>query len=253
MNQKTRDLIEKARARSSIYANNGINNDIPNDVITKLGLRGSSYTLRSRIMKHKWLGNRPSSKALRWLFKEVFKDPKTYKYNSHLLFPGGLFTFKYFTPKYRGTSILPWFDRFPLVISLGIKDTALGPRNIGFNLHLLPPKIRIICICYIFEIYKRAYRFSIFYKRFNYPINIRYDLIKKELERFGITFCVRMYIPSLMKEIVRFPYNQWHNAIFIPSQGYEDITAKKLIREWRGWCKQNGIKISENIDWKSVI
>ena len=70
---------------------------------------------------------------------------------------GNLFSFEYKSPKYAGTSVLPWFDKYPLVLSLGPVVTNLGVRNIGFNLHLLPAKIRIIVVCKIFDLYKKPY------------------------------------------------------------------------------------------------
>lgn len=215
--------------------------------------KGSKFSLRTRILKSKWVGNKPASKAISWIFKEVFKDPKTYRYARKLMAEGHLFTFKYFNPKYKGTSILPWFDKFPLVLSLGPRITNLGIRNLGFNLHLLPPKIRIIVICYIFELYKVAYRHNIITEKENNPIKLNYHQIQKEMSNLGIEFCVRMYIPSRQVEIVRFPIKDWEKAIFMPSRGYDGIRAAKLIKEWQYFCKSKGISISPSLNWKTRI
>lgn len=211
------------------------------------------YSLRTRIRNNPWVGSRPASKSIRWLFKEVFKNPDEYKYRKRLLYQGGLFMFEYFNPKYKDTSVLPYFDKFPLVLSLGPRMTNEGPRNIGFNLHLLPPKIRIIVLCYIFELYKNSYRYGVFFKKDIYPVNVDYYVIKEMLEKYGIEFCVRMYIPHRMQQIVHFPVRDWHKAIFIPSRGYYDIRAAKLVKEWKQFCREKGISISENIDWKTKI
>lgn len=212
------------------------------------------YSLRTNILKNPWvLQGRPSTKAIKWLFQDVFKNPKTYKYDKRIMFQGGLFIFEYKNPKYiDNLSVLPWFDKFPLVISLGPKVTNLGVRNIGFNLHLLPPKIRIIVLCRIFELHKAMYRYMIFYNKQN-PVGINYSLIVNQLNRYGVKFAIRMYIPSRMNQIVTFPYRDWKNAIFIPSRGYSRIRAAKLIKEWRDYCKKNGVSVSPNIDWKVTI
>lgn len=220
--------------------------------IKKSGIRVSTYTLKTRILKNEWVGHRPASKAISWLFKEVFKDPTTYRYNKRLIYQGGLFIFEYKNPKYKDTSVLPWFDQYPLVLSLGPISTNLGIRNLGFNLHLLPPRIRIIVLCKIFDLYKRLYRYNIFFKR-NAPVGVNYRNIVKYLEMYGVKFCVRMYIPRRMNMIVRFPTKVWHKAIFIPSRGYYGIRAKKLIKEWRKFMRDNKFAISERINWKNVI
>lgn len=216
---------------------------------------GSSgkYSLRTRIKNNPWLGSRPASKAIKWLYNEVFKNPKKYRYSARLMHQGGLFTFKYFNPKYKGTSVLPWFDKYPLVISLGPRVTEEGPRNLGFNLHLLPPRIRIIVICYIFEIYKAAYRRSIFFKKDIHPVAINYDVLMNKLRDYGAAFAVRMYIPQRQQEIVHFPLSDWYKAIFIPSQGYDSIRSKRLVKEWKDYCRSKKISISEKINWKAII
>jgi hypothetical protein len=130
--------------------------------------------------------------------------------------------------------------------------TNQGLRNLGFNLHLLPPKIRIIVLCGIFELYKRLYRYQVFLKQ-DKPVQIYYQQIIKILEKYGVKFCVRMYIPNRMNQIVRFPIKEWHKAIFIPSRGYDSIRANKLTEEWKKYCRKNHHPAMENINWKSVI
>lgn len=222
------------------------------ETIEKLKVRTGNYSLRYQILRNPWVKQRPASKALSWLYKTVFTNSRIYKYDRRLMYQGGLFMFQYFNPKYKGTSVLPWFDKFPLVVSLGPKETNQGIRNLGFNLHLLPPKIRIIVLCAIFELYKKIYRFQIFAKRES-PVMINYGVIVDKLKRFGVKFCIRMYIPNRQNQIIRFPWKDWCRAIFIPSRGYDGIRAQMLIREWRDFCRASGVTISPNIDWKSQI
>lgn len=222
------------------------------EAIEKLNIKTGNYSLRYRILQNPWVSQRPASKASSWLFKTVFKDPKTFGYNRRLLYAGGLFTFEYKNPKYKGTSVLPWFDKYPLVLSLGPKVTEQGIRNFGINLHLLPPRIRVIVICAVFEIYKKSYRYQVFTKN-NAPIDINYYVVVKKLEQLGVKFAVRMYIPNRQNQIVRFPIKEWHRAIFIPSRGYDSIRSAQLIKEWKEFNKRNGNSISPNIDWKARI
>lgn len=246
----TQKSIHEIKYKNSLSQAKASDNDA--EVIEKLNLRSGYWSLRSKILKNPWISERPATKAIQWLFKEVFKNPSEYRYTKRLMYQGGIFAFAYTNPKYKGTSILPWFDQYPLVISLGPIATNLGIRNIGFNLHLLPPKVRVVVICSIFEMYKRLYRYQVFYKQ-DKPVQIHYKQIIKMLDPLGIRFCVRVYIPNRMNQIVRFPIKTWHKCVFLPSRSYDGIRAAKLIEEWKKFCKKQGYSTRENLDWKSMI
>lgn len=225
----------------------------PTKEIDDLKLGVGKYSLRTKIRKNPWLNTGiPASKALSWLYKTVFKDPKKYRYNKIFLAQGQLFTFEYKNPKFKNTDALPWFDKYPLVLSLGPIVTKNGIRNIGFNLHLVPPKIRIVILVKIFEVYKKLYRYQIFYKKLG-PVQIKYKFLVKPLLVYGAAFCVRMYIPARQNQIVIFPYNDWHNAIFLPSRGYDGIRATKLIQAWTKYMRKQHIGTTQNLNWNSHI
>lgn len=220
--------------------------------IEAFGLNLGKYTLKSHIMKSPWLkSGRPASKAISWLFQTVFKNPDIYRHNRMLLNQGNLYMFEYKNPKYADT--LKYFDKFPLVLSLGPVSTNLGIRNIGFNLHLLPIKIRVLVLCLIFDFYKKLYRYQIFHQRENNPVNIKYQFIKNKLAKFGVEFCVRMYIPSRQRQIVKFGYKDWSKAIFIPSRGYSKIRSAELLKEWRKFMKNNKHVAKDNMSWQAVF
>lgn len=227
--------------------------EMEQEQINKLKIRTGKYSLRTKILNSKWVKTgRPSTEALKWLFGTVFKNPRDYRYNSMLLKQGGLFIFEYTNPKYKNTSVLPYFDQYPLVLSLGPISTNEGVRNLGFNLHLLPPKIRIIVLAQVFDIYKKLYRYNIFYKK-DRPVNVKYKQIIKVLDKYGVRFCVRLYIPRRMKQIATFDVKDWHKAIFISSRGYYGIKAKQLQNEWRKFNRENGYNNNVNINWKTII
>jgi hypothetical protein len=222
-------------------------------LIDDYDIKVGKYSLRTKIRNNPWVkAGRPASKALEWLFKTVFKNPETYRYKQNLLAQGQLFFFEYKNPKYKNTAKLPWFDKYPLVLSLGPVVTKLGVRNIGFNLHLLPPKVRIVVLCHIFELYKRFYRYQIFYKKQG-AVQIKYQYIIKSLDKFGAGFAVRMYIPARQNVIVVFPFREWHKAIFLPSRGYDSIKAAKLIQLWLKYVRARKFSTSPNINWNTNI
>lgn len=254
LNEKTKKDILKEKYKKSIGNARG-DSENEEDLIDRFKLNVGKYSLRARIKNSSWVkSGRPASKAISWLFKDVFTNAPIYRYNRQLLYQGGLFAFKYFNPKYKGTDRLPWFDKYPLVLSLGPVVCKSGIRNIGFNLHLLPPKIRIITVCAVFEMYKKLYRYQIFFNNNNEkPVQIRYQEILKALDMYGIRFAVRMYIPQRMNQIIAFPYKDWSKAIFIPSQGYDSIRANKLIQEWQKYQRKHGWSAKKDPGWKTLI
>lgn len=249
--EKSKKEMVAQKHKTSLSAARG--SETEQKTIESLNLKTGYWSLRSRILKSKWVtdGN-PFRDGATWLFKTVFQNPKEYQYRKMLMYQGGLFTFKYFNPKYKDTSVLPFFDQFPLVLSLGPVVTNNGVRNLGFNLHLLPPKIRIIVICHIFELYKKLYRYQIYFKREN-PVQIRYEAIVKQLDKYSVRFCIRMYIPRRQRQIVCIPYREWHKGVFIPSLGYYGIRASKLVDEWKKYSAHNKAISNANIDWKTLI
>ena len=252
LNEKTHKDVLREKYKKSLSNSIG-DSENEEDLIDRYNLKIGKYSLRARIKNSAWVKTgRPASKAISWLFKEVFTNARVYRYNRQLLYQGGLFAFKYFNPKYKGTDKLPWFDKYPLVLSLGPVVTKLGIRNLGFNLHLLPPKIRIITICAVFEMYKKLYRYQIFFKKEN-PVQIRYNEILKALDMYGVRFAVRMYIPQRQTQIIAFPYKDWFKAVFIPSQGYDSIRANKLIQEWQKYQRNHGYSSKKDPGWKSLI
>jgi len=245
-----RKTLHSERNKKSIKDAQG---DDDSKKIDDFGLSVGKFSLQNKIKNSPWVKTGiPASKAVSWLFKTVFKQPEIYRYNKLLMMQGNLFMFEYKNPKLKGTASLPWFDKYPLVLSLGPTVTKEGVRNLGFNLHLLPPKIRIVVVCVIFEMYKKLYRYQIFYKK-QKPVQIKYKFLVKPLLRYGADFSIRMYIPQRQKKIVIFPFQEWHNAVFVPSRGYDSIKAANLIQAWRKHVRKQGHGTVPNINWKTTI
>lgn len=222
------------------------------EVIDAFGLKLGNYTLKSHISRSAWMkSGRPASKAIKWLYQDVFQNPDIYRHNKMLMNQGNLYMFEYKNPKYIDT--LPWFDKYPLVLALGPVSTKQGVRNIGFNLHLLPIKIRVLVLSLIFDFYKKLYRYQIFHDKENRPVNIKYQYIVQKLEKYSVKFCVRMYIPSRQRQVIKFPYKDWAKAIFIPSRGYSSIRAAQLLKEWRVYNRKNKYKTNPNISWQAIF
>lgn len=215
-------------------------------------IRLGRYSLKQHISRSSWLKKgTPAQEAIKWLYLTVFKNPKKYHHRKHLLYQGHLYAFEYFEPKFKKE--LEYFDMFPLVLSLGPTNTNLGVRNVGLNLHFLPIKIRVLVLVQIFEFYRRLYRYRIIKEDDKKPVHIDYRYIVKKLAKYGVEFCVRMYIPSRQRQIVKFPYKEWAKAIFIPSRGYKKIRANQLIKKWEEFLKSKQMAANYNMSWASIF
>lgn len=58
--------------------------------------------------------------------------------------PGKLYFFMYHDPKYK--SVLPYYDRFPMVIAVEEMPLKDGMGFLGLNLHYLPPHLRAVIL-----------------------------------------------------------------------------------------------------------
>ena len=61
------------------------------------------------------------------------KASKTFRFKK----PGYIYFFQYFPPNVKQ---IPYYDEFPIILSLGFTKNQV----IGLNLHLLPPRIRLL-------------------------------------------------------------------------------------------------------------
>lgn len=167
----------------------------------------------------------------------------TYKTNSDvqvrrsLLQQGHLYMFDYKKPKYE--DVLEFFDTQPLMLCLGQTNSVeFAKNNVGINLHLLPPRVRRMVL---FEVWKM---FSVDLKRNLYsktqkPVQIDWRRIKKPLEKYGIDFAIRSYIPPRQNQVIEFNQEDWGKAIWLPSAQYQKITASELERKWREHVKKS--------------
>ena len=215
-------------------------------------LNWRTYDLWKEIENHEWVkkGN-PAAKALEWYRKDIASDTSLHN-KGQLLRQGFLYTFNYDTPKYE--SVLDFFDTQPLVISFGPVETSLGKRDIGINLHLYPPRIRRIIMYKVFEIYRNLYKDQLFAKNPK-EIPVKWIDIKKPLERYGVSFGVRMYIPSLRTNTIQFLYEHWSSAIYLPSKRIAKKTQAELEALWAEFVKNqkktNGPGKGLNESWKN--
>lgn len=214
-------------------------------------LNWREYDLWKEIENSPFLkGGNPNAKALEWYKKYVARNPE-YFTKAALLQQGFLYTFNYDTPKYE--SVLDYFDTQPLVISFGPIDTSLGKRDIGINLHLLPPRIRRVVMYKIFEMYRNTYKDQLFAKDPK-TVQVSWKAIATPLLKYGVAFAVRMYISDLRKNTIRFKYEDWAKAIYLPTKRLAKTTQEELEKLWAQFVRKQQLEKKPagnlNENWK---
>ena len=151
--------------------------------------------------------------------------------NKGEIMPGQLIMFNYLEPKTKEE--LEYYDQLPCTIFFSEFNTKDGePRVLGFNLHYYPPKIRYMVADRIFSIFKPIYEQS-----WNSPLNrpmsfMQYKMLLEQLEKQGLTFGVREYIPSLMRAIRPIPPKDWSKAVFTEGR-FKKRTREQILNYWR--------------------
>ena len=205
-----------------------INNikDIVSKIYTEEEIK--SYRLDEAINEHP-LSHKPTPMRSKLAYQQIMGELKT---SSKYILPGQICLFGYQEPKYKEE--LEYYDRFPLVIALGITRTKDGViREIGLNLHYYPPDVRARILQQTFEVF-RPY----FEKFFNDPsskpnVFISYKKLKSLLRsNTKIAFGVKMYIPVLRGITYNIPARLLSTAFYTEGK-FSKATLQQIFRFWR--------------------
>lgn len=154
-----------------------------------------------------------------------------------VIMPGQLIMFNYFEPATKEE--LEYYDAMPCTIFFNEFKTKDGePRVLGFNLHYYPPKMRYQVADRIFSIFKPIYE-----KSWNSPLKsgmsyMQYKMLIEQLEKQGLDFGVREYIPNLMHDIRPIAPKDWSKAVFTEGR-FKKRTREQILNYWRIWVDKH--------------
>lgn len=174
------------------------------------------------------LSTRPTGVRSKLAYKEIMVNvPQSPRY----MLPGMFALFGYSKPKYKED--LLYYDATPAVIFFGItrtKDSAI--RELGFNIHYFPPFARAKIITLVYEVFRKYYD-----KYFNQVpsrpyTTVDYNVLRRMLDKYGIGFGLRMYVPVLRGKTYILPTRM------IPTLAYTEghfngATLGMIQRYWR--------------------
>lgn len=150
--------------------------------------------------------------------------------------PGQLIMFEYFEPKTKEE--LEYYDASPCTIFFNVVKTPEGKRVLGFNIHYYPPKMRYNIMDKIFSIYKPIYTKYFKDGKSSSIDAFDYKYLIEALEKAGLGFGVRMYIPELIKKVRMIPPQLWHVAVFTEGW-FKKQTRSAIMNYWQRWRKQS--------------
>lgn len=147
--------------------------------------------------------------------------------------PGQLISFNYLQPRYKEE--LEYYDAKPMTIFFGVFQTKEGKRVIGFNIHYYPPKIRYKIMDRIFEIWRPMYAQA-------WEDGLRRELryfdyawLVEQLEKIGLTFGVRAYIPEIMAQVRVVPPKLWSKAVFTEG-AFRKRSRQNILNYWKNFA-----------------
>ena len=187
-----------------------------------------NFELDEAIDEHP-LSHRPTMIRSKLAYRELMQNAKkTTKY----MLPGNMYMFFYHDPKYAVE--LEYYDRTPLILSLGItrtKDNVI--REVGMNLHFYPPFARERILNHTYQVFKPW-----FDKQFNDPQHkvshfISYERLKHLMNRnMKLAFGIRMYIPILRGATYQLPTRLLPVAYYTEGH-FSKATMVQIFRFWR--------------------
>jgi hypothetical protein len=138
----------------------------------------------------------------------------------------GKLYFVNYDPKHKST--LPYYDTFPLVIPIHFyKDGFLG-----LNLHYLPPILRAKLLDALYD--------TLTNDKFNdrTKMRITYSILSSAAKYRHFEPCVKRYLGKHFRSrFIRVPPDAWTPAVFLPVEGFEKASTKKVWADSRSKIK----------------
>lgn len=185
------------------------------------------FNMKMAIDNHP-LSKKPTNVRSKIAYKEIMNEVQQ---SPKYMLPGMFAMFGYKEPKYKNE--LKYYDATPAVIFFGITRTKESTiREVGFNIHYFPPFARAKIINLVYSVFKQYYNkyFNEVPSRPNKFIN--YSTLKKMLDKYGIGFGLRMYIPVLRGKTYILPTRMVPTLAYTEGH-FNGATIAQIQRYWR--------------------
>jgi len=139
------------------------------------------------------------------------RDKLDVKYTRKRFEPGKIYVFKYENPVTKES--LPWWDKAPVVLALD--NPERDHTYYGVNLNLLPARFRQEILDQLYTKLNSKIQVNIKGNKASDAVkqrplvDLKYAAVKAYLDRFGLGFAIRRYLPNLKKNQAVVSYESW--------------------------------------------
>lgn len=149
-----------------------------------------------------------NNKSSRWFAETIKKNVRGHSVTKPQ--PGKLYAYIY-DAKHKDT--LPFWDRYPLIIYLGLGTQGTSTLMYGLNLHYIPPKARQE---FLEELLKQYANTPVISN--NTKLKIRWSQVKGFR---GADKMIKAYIPGNIKgNLIEIKPSDWANVVLLPLQQF---------------------------------
>ncbi len=146
---------------------------------------------------------------------------------------------------------LDFYDKFPIVFSLGRRKTSNGVVDIGINFNFLPYNVKI------FFFTKMDSIFSSFIKNQNInkftklnaieqkPLPFKFEMIEHIFKNLGFEYAIRSYLPFKRKDTAVISYENWNRVMLIEEPKLIGITQRRVVADYSKYLNEK-VKINKN-------
>lgn len=153
-------------------------------------------------------GAAANNKSSRWFNETMKKNIRGHKVTKPS--PGKLYAYMY-DAKHKDT--LPFWDRFPLIIYLGLGKQGTSTLMYGLNLHYIPPKARQQFLEELLKQYASTPTITN-----NTKLKINWSQVKGFA---GADKMIKAYLPGHIKgSLVEIKPADWANVVMLPTQQF---------------------------------
>lgn len=145
--------------------------------------------------------------------------------------PGNIYSFKY-NPIHRDK--LAYYDRNPVMISLGKKPIKGGYLEMGLNLNFLPDQPKITTLNIIEEAYAKTIKSEIRKGKAaskQRQLLIDYNIMKEMLPK-QLRFSIRTYSPSRIVSLKVISFDSW---VYVPLLDVKKITGASIQEIYKSY------------------
>lgn len=149
-----------------------------------------------------------NNKSAKWFAETIKKNIRGHQVSKPM--PGKLYTYMY-DAKHKDT--LPYWDKFPLIVYLGIGTQGTSRLMYGLNLHYIPPKARQQFLEELLKQYSSTPLISN-----NTKLKIDWSKVKGFK---GADKMIKAYLPSHIKgPLIEIKPADWANVVLLPTQQF---------------------------------